>query len=46
VRAYNINKRTKFKKELTRRLRMIPKSELTVKDKVVVIGALAVPVVV
>jgi hypothetical protein len=34
----------RLKKEYTRRLRMIPKSELNAKNKITAIGALAVPV--
>jgi hypothetical protein len=40
----HLQMKEKLKKEYTRRLRMILKSELNAKNRITVIGALAVPV--
>ena len=37
-------RKERLKQEYSRRLRMIPKSELNARDKITAIGALAVPV--
>ena len=44
MKAYNINKRKNDEQELSRRLRMILKSELNARNKITAIGALAFPI--